>query len=116
MCRAVEEHVLIGLILHCPDKARHRNIVLAHYGVGAVALHMIISHLISVVHIEFMPPNLRMCIREVHRHGLIVDFGASSLHLGRVGDIAVVGDSAILFVQEVVIVVESLHLIAVADV
>lgn len=53
---------------------------------------------------------------EIGGNALVVNLSLAALHLGRVGNVEVIGDATILFSQIVVAVKEGLHLIAVAHV
>ena len=77
---------------------------------------LVITHLVAVIHIKLLAPNLRMGFSEICGDSFCVHFGNTALHLSRVGDVTVVGDAAAFLGEEIITVVERLHLIAVADI
>ena len=114
----VEIHVLVFLIFHRPDEARHRHIFFhLHHGVGQrVGPVAIEAHFVAMIHIEFLAPNLRVCVGKMRGNGLGIHLSHTALHHCRVGDITVVGDAATLLVEHIVVVEKCLQLVAVADI
>ncbi len=113
----VQKQVFCRFVVECPDEACHGHVGAAYYGVGhRVALVAVVAHFVALVEIQLTAAEPVVGSGEACGYALEVDACVASLHLGGVGDVAVVGDSSVLFVQEVVAVEKSLHLVAVAHV
>ena len=110
--------MLIVLILHSPNEARNRHIFFhLHHGIGQrIGPMTIVAHLVAVIHIEFLAPNLRVCVGKMRGNGLGIHLCHTALHHCRVGDITVVGNTATLLVEHIIVIEKCLQLVAVADI
>ena len=75
---------------------------------------VVVTHFVAMIHEEIVSHQSRMSLGEVGRNSFSINLGFTTLHLCRVSEVTVVGDTTILLVEHIVAVVESLHLITVA--
>ena len=96
----INEPVLVSLKVKGVDETGHRHIGLAHDSVGyGVALIFIVTHFVAIVQKHLCPHKPGMCVAQIHWNLFVVHTGVS----GRSGDVAVVGDSSVLLVQQIVV-------------
>ena len=115
--RFVDKLVGIDFIVEVPDKAGDRDIGFADNGVGhRVALIFVVAHLVAVIHHQLMAAQPRLRSGEASENVFRIHARFATLHLGRVGDIAVVNYTAVFLVGVVEIHRHSLQLVSVAQI
>ena len=112
---AVQELMLAVLEVQRPDEAGHGHVGAVDDGIGhAVTAITVKAHLVALVQVQLAAFQMAVCAAQQGRDALVIHAGLAALHLGRVGDVAVVGDAAALLGGVVVVVEEGLQLVAVA--
>ena len=115
--RIVKELVFAMLEVQRPDKARHGDIGAVDDGVGdAVATIAVKAYLVTLIEPQLTALQVIVCRTQSRGDALVVHAGLAALHLGRVGDVEVIGDAAALLGGVVVVVKKRLHLVAIAHV
>ena len=113
----VHKLVLAVLEVEGPDETRHGHIGAVDDGIGdAVAAIAVETHLVALVEPQLAALKVAVGCTQQGGDALVVHAGLAALHLGRVGDVTVIGDAAALLGGVVVVVEEGLHLVAVAHV
>ena len=113
----IEELVLAVLEVERPDEARYRHIGAVDNRVGhAIATVAVESHLVALVQVQLAAFKMAVGIGQQGGDALVVHTGLAALHLGGVGDVAIIGDAAALLGRVVVVVEKRLHLVAVTHV
>ena len=115
--RFIDEFVGIDFIVEIPDKTRDRDVGFAHDGVGnGIAFIFVIAHLVAVVHHQLMACEPGLCSSEACENVFRVHLRFASLHFSRVGDVAVIHNSAVFLIGKVVVHHHRLQFVAVAQI
>ena len=115
--RAVQELMLGMLEVKSPDETRHGYIGAVDDGIGhTIAAITVKAHLITLVQPQLAAFQMAVSSTQQCGDALVIDFGLTTLHFGRIGDITVVGDAAALLGGVVIVVEKRLHLVAVTHV
>ncbi len=104
---------MIKFIVEAIDKLGHGHIRASLDGVAGLGIIAPETDLPGMVHIELRTDQSAMGCREARRNDATLDAGNSTLQLCRIGDIKVIGDTAVLLIHEIILIEKSLHLIAV---